>query len=98
MRTRFAHKKLRQVVASLAWFLLVFEELFTRHGAYVDASLANPARPYPMRLISLSLLTFPSTRPSGQVEGQVIRIKLIKRMMYGRAGFARLRQRVLHRF
>ena len=27
---------------------------------------------------------------NGQVEGQVIRIKLIKRMMFGRAGFARL--------
>lgn len=34
---------------------------------------------------------------NGQVEGQVTRIKLIKRMMYGRAGFALLRQRVLHR-
>jgi transposase len=33
---------------------------------------------------------------NGQVEGQVTRIKLIKRMMYGRAGFALLRQRVLH--
>jgi transposase len=31
-----------------------------------------------------------------QVEGQVTRIKLIKRMMFGRAGFALLRQRVLH--
>jgi transposase len=27
---------------------------------------------------------------NGQVEGQVTRIKLIKRMMYGKAGFARL--------
>lgn len=33
---------------------------------------------------------------NGQVEGHVTRIKLIKRMMYGRAGFALLRQRVLH--
>jgi transposase len=33
---------------------------------------------------------------NGQVEGQVTRIKLIKRMMYGRAGFALLRQRILH--
>jgi transposase len=33
---------------------------------------------------------------NGQTEGQVTRIKLIKRMMYGRAGFALLRQRVLH--
>ena len=34
---------------------------------------------------------------NGQTEGHVTRIKLIKRMMYGRAGFALLRQRVLHR-
>jgi transposase len=33
---------------------------------------------------------------NGQMEGQVTRIKLIKRMMFGRAGFALLRQRVLH--
>jgi transposase len=33
---------------------------------------------------------------NGQVEGQVNRLKLIKRTMYGRAGFALLRQRVLH--
>jgi transposase len=32
---------------------------------------------------------------SGQVEGQVNRLKLIKRQMYGRAGFALLRKRVL---
>jgi len=34
---------------------------------------------------------------NGQVEGQVTRMKLIKRMMYGKAGFALLRQRVLNR-
>jgi transposase len=34
---------------------------------------------------------------NGQVEGHVTRIKLVKRMMYGKAGFALLRQRVLHR-
>jgi transposase len=33
----------------------------------------------------------------GQVEGQITRVKLVKRQMYGRAGFALLRQRVLHR-
>jgi transposase len=33
---------------------------------------------------------------NGQVEGQVTKIKLIKRMMYGRAKFPLLRQRVLH--
>jgi transposase len=31
----------------------------------------------------------------GQVEGQVHRLKLVKRTMYGRAGFALLRRRVL---
>lgn len=33
---------------------------------------------------------------NGQVEGQVHRLKLIKRQMYGRAGFELLRLRVLH--
>ena len=32
---------------------------------------------------------------SGQVEGQVTRLKLVKRSMYGRAGFPLLRQRYL---
>jgi transposase len=32
---------------------------------------------------------------NGQVEGQVHRLKLIKRQMYGRAGFQLLRRRVL---
>jgi transposase len=33
---------------------------------------------------------------NGLVEGKVNKLKLIKRMGYGRAGFALLRQRVLH--
>jgi len=33
---------------------------------------------------------------NGQVEGSVNRLKMIKRMMFGRAGFALLRSRVLH--
>jgi transposase len=33
----------------------------------------------------------------GQVEGQVNRLKQLKRQMYGRANFDLLRQRVLHR-
>ncbi len=33
---------------------------------------------------------------NGAVEGQVNRLKLIKRSMYGRAGLDLLRQRVLH--
>ncbi len=39
-------------------------------------------------------LTLPYS--SGQVEGQITKLKLIKRTMYGRAGFPLLRQRVLH--
>jgi transposase len=39
-------------------------------------------------------LTWPVN--NGQVEGQVTKLKLIKRTMYGRAGFPLLRQRVLH--
>jgi transposase len=35
---------------------------------------------------------------NAQVEGQVTKLKLIKRTMYGRAGFPLLRQRVLHAF
>ena len=33
---------------------------------------------------------------NGQVEGQVNRLKTLKRQMYGRAGFALLRARVLY--
>ena len=33
---------------------------------------------------------------SGQVEGQITRLKLVKRQMYGRASFELLRRRVLH--
>jgi len=39
-------------------------------------------------------LTLPYS--NGVVEGHVNRLKLIKRMMYGRARFPLLRQRVLH--
>ena len=39
-------------------------------------------------------LTWPVN--NGQVEGQVTKLKLIKRTMYGKAGFPLLRQRVLH--
>ena len=39
-------------------------------------------------------LTWPVN--NAQVEGQVTKLKLIKRTMYGKAGFPLLRQRVLH--
>jgi transposase len=42
----------------------------------------------------LAGLTLPQN--NGMVEGFVTKLKLIKRTMYGRAGFALLRQRVLH--
>lgn len=42
----------------------------------------------------LASLCFPWS--NGQVEGQVHRLKLVKRSMYGRAGFPLLRARVLH--
>ncbi len=35
---------------------------------------------------------------NGQVEGQVNRLKVIKRQMYGRANFDLLKARVLHQF
>jgi transposase len=38
---------------------------------------------------------FSSPWSQGQVEGQVNRLKLLKRQMYGRAGFPLLRSRVL---
>lgn len=42
----------------------------------------------------LAAIIFPWSQ--GQVEGQVQRLKLLKRAMYGRAGFPLLRARVLH--
>jgi transposase len=47
------------------------------------------------RPIGRAALTLPWSQ--GQVEGQVNRLKLIKRQMYGRATFPVLRQRVLSR-
>ena len=42
----------------------------------------------------LAGLTLPYS--NGQVEGQITKLKLLKRTMYGRAGFPLLRQKVLH--
>jgi hypothetical protein len=44
-------------------------------------------------LVTPSLSVF----SSGQTEGQITRLKLLKRSMYGRAKFDLLRRRVLHR-
>jgi transposase len=40
---------------------------------------------------------FASPWSQGQTEGQITRLTLLKRQMYGRAGFDLLRQRVLYR-
>jgi transposase len=42
-------------------------------------------------------LTLATHWSSGQVEGQVNRLKVIKRMMYGRGKFDLLRKRLVHR-
>ncbi len=38
-----------------------------------------------------------TVHPNGQTEGQVQRLKLLKRAMYGQAGFDLLRKRLLYR-
>jgi transposase len=40
--------------------------------------------------------TLSCERSNGQTEGQINRLKMIKRQMYGRANFDLLRARVLH--
>ena len=42
-------------------------------------------------------LAFTLTWSNGQLEGQVNRLKMLKRQMYGRAGFKLLRRRILFR-
>jgi transposase len=37
-----------------------------------------------------------ATHSQGQTEGQITKLKLLKRSMYGRASFALLKQRMLH--
>ena len=48
----------------------------------------------PEELAVVAGLTLPQN--NGLVEGKVTKLKLIKRMGYGRAAFPLLRQRVLH--
>ncbi len=64
----------------------------------------NPAIPRELRVFATGLKSdydavkaaLTTDWNNGQVEGQVNRLKLIKRQMYGRAKFDLLRQRVLH--
>jgi transposase len=84
-----------------------FAEILTgRHGEQVDvwmAAVDADDLPYLHRFVRglrldydavLNGLTLPHS--SGAVEGNVNRIKMIKRQMYGRAKFDLLRKRILH--
>ena len=80
--------------------------LRTRTGEHLDAWLAQAIDSHILEFQSFVTgierdkaavkagLTLPHS--NGVVEGKVNKLKLIKRMGYGRAGFALLRQRVLH--
>jgi len=80
--------------------------LRTRTGEYLDPWLAQ-ARASQIREVQSFVLGIerdkaavfaglPLPHSNGIVEGKVNKLKLIKRMGYGRAGFPLLRQRVLH--
>lgn len=64
--------------------------LLKAKGTALDAFVRGIERDYDAVLAGL-------VQPwsNGQVEGQVTRLKLLKRSMYGRAGYDLLRQRVL---
>lgn len=78
----------------------------TRAHAELDAWLEAVARSHIPELVGLVrgvrrdhaavVAALSSPHSQGQVEGQVNRIKLLKRQMYGRAGFDLLRRRVLY--
>ena len=80
--------------------------LRTRTGEKLDAWLTQVADSRIPELLNFakgieqekSAVVAGLTRPqnNGLVEGKVNKLKLIKRMGYGRAGFPLLRQRVLH--
>ena len=69
-----------------------------RLDAWLDAAAASGLAPFARGLrqdlpaVRAALVLPWSTSP---VEGQINRLKTIKRQMYGRAGFALLRRRVL---
>jgi transposase len=80
--------------------------LRTRTGEKLDAWLSQVAGSHIPELLSFTVgverdkpavvagLTLPQN--NGLVEGKVNKLKLIKRMLFGRAEFPLLRQRVLH--
>lgn len=73
-----------QIAASAGWLLL---ELYLGHC---------DAYPLPSRGDWPAVVAATTCQASnGQTEGQVHKLKLIKRQTFGRAGFALLRKRVL---
>jgi transposase len=80
----------------------LFDLLRTRDGnawnEWIEAAGRSPLASFAKRLerdkdAVLAALRLPWS--NGMVEGQIHRLKLIKRQMYGRAGFDLLRERVL---
>ena len=103
---------MRQASATAETIYQLVQEFFrlvrSRQGTHLDSWLSQVKASAIQELQSFAnglerdkaavLVGLTLIHSNGQVEGQVTRIKLIKRMMFGRAGFALLRQRVLHRF
>ncbi len=78
---------------------LLRREASERLDLVLDAAARTPLRDFAARLrrdvdAIQAALDLPWT--TSPVEGQVNRLKMIKRTMYGRAGFQLLRARVLH--
>lgn len=73
--------------------------LIRENGAVVAGVLVMPCEPESgcVALQDLAAVTAGLTQPwnSGVVEEHVNRVKMLKRQMFGRAGFALLRKRVL---
>lgn len=70
-----------------------------RVGQWAEAAKHSPLAAFARHLnrdkdAVLAVLRLPWI--NGMVEGQVHRLKLLKRQMYGRAGFDLLRERVLN--
>ena len=76
--------------------LVAIRFLGCRDACALPERLAHPQFKGILRDYAAVRAAFSSSISNGQVEGQVNRLKLIKRQMFGRATFDLLRQRVLH--
>ena len=63
------------------WGVEVFEEITIRHSKYAASRFAHEAAPAPWS--------------NGQTEGQITKLKLIKRLTYGRAKIDLLEARLI---